>query len=112
MKNGDLVVLGYPAACFFPEFIVDTEELVEFEYASYNAYDETYGEGACDRDDINTLADIYGQEFSDRLFKRRWKLLARERLAKYVEEYAAIGELIASLKEFIENPTPKLEDMP
>lgn len=112
MKNGDLVIFGQEAGCFFPEFVEDKDELARFEFESYRVYDEKYGGDACERDGINSLADMYGKEFSDRLFKRRWKLLAKERLRKVLEDYIVLNKRIKSLTEFIENPTTKFEDIP
>lgn len=112
MKNGDLVIFGREANCFIPEFVEDREELSGFEFAAYRAYDEKYGSDACERDGMNSLADLFGQEFSDRLFKRRWKLLAKERLGEVIKEYLELQDKMVKLSKFIEKPTPKYEDIP
>lgn len=117
MKNGDLIIFGREAGCFIPEFIDDGNELSEFEFQAYKAYDKKYGHDAlghdaCSRDGIDNLADLFGQEFSDRLLKRRWKLLARERLTTAIEEHLALTKRIDELNKFVENPTPNYEDIP
>lgn len=105
-KNGDLVVNGQPAASFIPEFSHDKDELRDFEYAAYEAYEALHGPGACDRDGINYLQDLFGKSYGDRVYTRRWALTAKHTLSDLEDERNAIEARIKKLKEFIENPTP------
>lgn len=103
-KNGELVVNGQPAAAFIPEFCHDARELCDFEFAAYDAYDNLHGKGACDRDKIEYLSDLFGKEFSDRVHTRRWVLQAKKEIGNLETQRAAIETRIQDLKNFIKNP--------
>lgn len=105
-KNGDLVVNGVVTNSFVPEFH-NVDELRNFEWDAYVAYDETYGKGACDRDGIEHLSDLFGKEFADRILCRRFKLVAMKKLAEVRIELIEMQNTIQRYEQFIENPKPK-----
>lgn len=111
MKNKDLIVNGIPAQDFIPEEISDHEQLLEFEFASYNALEEKHGVGYCDQHDINLLADVYGQEFSDRVYRQRVKISAYEKLMATVAEIDRLSKAADHYRRLFDNPTPKLDDI-
>ena len=104
MKNGDLIIEGIRADQFVPENCVDSDELLHFEMNSYAALDKKHGAGYCERNGIDFLQDIYGQEFSDRVYKCRSRLIAQHYLVLQLEERAKIDAFIERLRECVLNP--------
>lgn len=111
MKNGDLIVNGAAAKLFDPESQTSHEPLVSFEFDGYIAYDVAHGAGACERDGIETLADLFGQEMSDRVYRKRVKLLAERNIVAVRERIARDTLKVANLQKLIDNPTTNLNDI-
>lgn len=104
-KNGDLMVDGVLADSFVPEFY-NFDELRQFEFSAYMAYDLKYGGGACERDEILCLADLFGESFANRILTRRNKLQAIIGLRELEEEFCHIKDQISRYKWFVDNPGP------
>jgi len=111
MKNGDLIVNGVAAEQFVPEDQTTTEALVGFEFDAYQAYDALHGDGACGHDGIDTLADLFGQEMSDRVYRQRVKLMAERNIVAVSERIARDTIKVANLQKLIDNPTTDLNDV-
>lgn len=111
MKNGNLMVNGNPADTFIPEDQTTNDAFLDFEFKSYAAYDAIYGDNACEQDGINTLADLYGQEFNDRFFRARVKFMATRNILEVQKRIARDTLKVANLQKLIDNPTTNLEDV-
>lgn len=100
MRNGDLVVFGVRADQLAINEFTDALDLVEWEYAAYIAY--TYER--CDAENIQTIQDLFGEEFSTKFRNRHSYLLLQLNLTDaendLVEAQARVDELKAKLAAY------------
>ena len=106
-KHGDLIVGGKPAYSYVPEFMSE-HECIEFEFATYNEYENRYGKDEVEK--IDNLRDVYGKSFAERIYTRRYKQFAERKLNELEKEHIDIINRIKKLKHFIENPQPTHPD--
>jgi hypothetical protein len=119
MKNGDLCVVDHDLLGLDGSFLKQVvlkqsgpakdlnlavfekpEEMTDWEYAAYEAYTET----RCNAENIWSLTDLFGEEFSIRFFNRKHKLLAAERIQTLLAEKEEIEKQLTRLAEIMNRP--------
>ena len=104
-KHGDWIFEG--VAINDIDFLsMNTDQRLNLEEFSYKKYEEVYGEGSLDRDNINYLRDIYGEKFGG-LYNAMMQKILRESYFKEDREESEIllnriVKNLNELKDFIE----------
>lgn len=105
MKNGHLIVKGEKAGDLDWYKFTKAEDMTHWEFAAYEAYDacelisgkkvaKNYN---CERDNINTLEDLFGKEFHDKFFCKKNSLLNDYYLEESYKELKNLTDRIDGL---------------
>lgn len=116
MKNGNLFVKNYAIPASYvngPSYSVKLvqqgpakdidftrfktpAQMGDWEFAAYHAYGD---DDKCVRDGIDTLADLFGTQFSKQFYRYKDRLQARQSLPGLLKELAILKRTVASYKK-------------
>ncbi len=106
MLNGNLIVKGIAAEDLIIRSFAKAEDMTSWEFEAYDAYDNLHGKLACEIQNINTLADLFGQDFSDAFYIHKNTLLAQMSLTELQRQKEQLRKDEDILISFLINPTP------
>lgn len=85
MKGKTVLEIGGLLDCFDR-----AEQMTSYEFDAY----ETLGEDECDRQEIETLHDMFGTEWAEAFYKRKNSLIAKSRLLELYAERRTLTQEI------------------